>query len=273
MSSKIKTIIQDLSYREYQERQYLHIDPQQIAKDAQHIEPTSRFSYNGQVWEPSPYKGYAVLSMVKGHGENQDLYTSLSEIQAKLEKRLDSKGTFYMLPPESFHQTVANTLSADRYKKQIVDQDLTVRYPTMIMDAMDLIPVPEETIPIKMRLIGMSIFRTALGILGTFDREVDYQRILDFRNKIYHYPPLNAVDVKRTRPFIGHITFAYIGKSLNEEQKNGLITYLRELNEEISKKELIFEMSVTELRTYENLSSFAFEPHFPFFHFVKLSGK
>ena len=81
-----------------------------------------------------------------------------------------------------------------------------------------------------MRLIGLSIFGTALGLLGVFENEVDYCRILDFRSAFYSDPGLQALDIRMTRPFIGHITLAYIESDLHAWQREKLAAAVHNIN-------------------------------------------
>ncbi len=272
MSSKIKAITRDLDYQEYQERQYLHVSPDQIREDSQRIVPTDRFQLNEQGWQPTPYRGYALLSMVEGAGSNNSVFTYLTQLQGRLASRLNASSIYYMLPPDSFHQTIANTLSAHRFQKHIVDKGLTEKYPIFIQDAIKSMDSSTSDSSIKMKLIGLSIFRTAMGILGVFDQQSDYERILKFRNNIYSNTELNELDVKWTRPFIGHITFSYIGRNLGDKEKGHLVNTLIELNEEVTTNMPVFDIEKVELRNYEHLAKFNFYTGDPSYYFIKHSG-
>ena len=107
-----------------------------------------------------------------------------------------------------------------------------------------------------MKLIGMSIFGTALGVLGVFDEEEHYRRILDFRSGFYSDPGLAALDIRMTRPFIGHITLAYIETGLSGGQRQQLAEAVHSLNGQLKEVAAAFKMGRTGLRRYENLSVF-----------------
>jgi hypothetical protein len=121
--------------------------------------------------------------------------------------------------------------------------------------------------PLAMKMIGLSIFGTALGVLGVFENEADYQRILHFRSGFYSDRGLAALDVRMTRPFIGHITLAYIETDLTGEQRQQLAAAVHALNGQLKEVEPIFSISSTGLRRYEDLSAFRRKDGFPRYHF------
>jgi hypothetical protein len=125
----------------------------------------------------------------------------------------------------------------------------------------------DGTTPLAMKMIGLSIFGTALGVLGVFDNVADYQRILHFRSGFYSDRGLAALDVRMTRPFIGHITLAYIETDLTGEQRQQLAAAVHALNGQLKEVEPIFSISSTGLRRYDNLSAFRRKDGFPRYHF------
>jgi hypothetical protein len=106
-----------------------------------------------------------------------------------------------------------------------------------------------------------------LGVLGAFENEADYRRILHFRSGFYSDPGLAALDVRMTRPFIGHITLAYIETDLTGEQRQQLAAAVHALNGQLKEAEPVFHFSSTALRRYEDLSAFRWKDGFPRYHF------
>lgn len=273
-TQEIKKIVnetppRDLIYRNYQQRQQHEVEPEQISLAAGKTSPAEKFSYNGQLWVPNEYKGYAVVSMLNANPGNEELTLFLASLQQEMRYNLQPLNGFYMLPPESFHQTVANTLSADRYKSNILNAGLEAAYPGMVRSAFSKLPKPQRHAPLRMRLIGLSVFGTAIGMLGTFEYETDYSRITSFRSGFYDDAQLENLDIRMTRPFIGHITLAYIEQKLNKNQKEHLATTINELNEGIRQHKHYFLISNTGLRKYDHLAEFQNQEHFPVYHFVQ----
>jgi len=112
-------------------------------------------------------------------------------------------------------------------------------------------------------MAGLSIFGTAIGILGVFENADDYNRILSFRTNFYNDEQLAQLDVKMTRPFIGHITLTYIEQNLNKNQKDHLADVINELNETLTEEENYFYISCTGLRSYHHLAEFIKKDNYP----------
>ena len=265
----MKNPIQELTFEEYHQRQQLEITGERLMARAADLRSTNKFKRKDDAWQKVPYKGYAIVSMVDTNPGNTTIARQLVSMQQAIMDAVEnSTEHFFVLPPASFHQTVANTLSSHRFKTHVEDKGLESQYPHLIASAFQQIPTPDETTPIEMTLSGLSIFGSALGILGTFASRGDYQRILDFRDRIYHNPELAQLDIKRTRQFIGHLTMLYIDGVLHESQKMQLVKACVQLNREIQKNPPEFLIYQTGLRHYRDLSHFRTEAHYPVFNFV-----
>ena len=295
----------DLSHQDYTARQFRELEPDRLLERAMVSRPSGNYRYNGLAladgrgetpadgvqsgtptdgrrgvlgdggrrevasngagWAPQPYPGFAVVSMVDENPGNTPLPDALKAIQVELLEQCPWEGCLYPLPASSFHQTVANTLSEERFLQYIVRPGLEPVYPDLIATVFEKMPVrPASTLP--MRLIGLSIFGTALGILGVFDNEADYCRILDFRSAFYGDPGLQGLDIRMTRPFIGHITLAYIEADLNTRQREELAAAVHRINRSLGRSLPAFNLSLAGLRRYHHLSAFLREVDYPQYH-------
>ena len=255
--------IADLQLDEYNKRQFTEISAERNWERAHNAKPAGNFLYDGHTWLPQEYKGFAVVSMLSENKGNEPLAARLTEIQTELHYNLSPRFGFYRLPAESFHQTIANTLSNDRFKKNILDAGLESAYPSIVANAVWNIPGSDSIVPIRMRMAGLSIFGTAIGILGVFENKYDYNRIISFRSDFYNDEQLAQLDVKMTRPFIGHITLIYIEQNLTKNQKDHLADVVNELNETLAEEENYFYISVTGLRKYHHLAEFIKQDSYP----------
>lgn len=264
--------INDLDYTIYQERQLNEITPERLEKNIQGIQSTNKFKYSGGKWNPLPYEGFALLSMLGNNPGNELLLKKLTNIKDQLAEAVP-KESISFLPPESYHQTVANLLSGQRFYQNILQKIKTKTFIAMMGKAFEKEsenseePNPE---PIRMSMIGLSVFTSALGILGIFKDKKDYQRIIDFRKTIYSNSALNELDIKRTRPFIGHITLAYLdGDMPNCVQKDFLEACLQVNKEFLMNSPINFNIHQAELRNYQHLAQFDYQPEFPVYQFSK----
>ena len=259
--------VSDMPFADYNQRAMHEISAERNTERALCAKPAGNFIYNGKAWEPQEYEGFAIVSMLGQNSGNEALTGRLIAIQKELRVNLSPSAAFYMLPPESFHQTVANTLSAGRFNENILNAGLEGAYPSMVHDAFEHIPPVNAGAPVKMKMAGLSIFGTAIGILGVFEKEDDYNRIINFRAEFYADEQLARLDVKMTRPFIGHITLAYIEQSLNKNQKDHLATVINEINLELINEDNYFSITNTGLRRYRHLAEFIKQPNYPVYQF------
>jgi len=255
--------ISDMPFDEYNSRQLYEMSAERNRERAMNAKPAGNFIYNGDSWIHQKYEGFAVVSMLNDNIENEALAARLIEIQKELQYNLQPAYAFYRLPAESFHQTVANTLSTNRFNEYIVEAGLLDAYPAIIGSAFDQIPVVENEEPIRMKMAGLSIFGTAIGILGIFENEEDYERIIRFRSDFYNNDRLAQLTVKMTRPFIGHITLAYVEHFLNKNQKDHLAVVISEINEVLASEENYFTIADTGLRRYHHLAEFIKKDNYP----------
>ncbi len=270
MAVTLQNQVEELSYETYVRRQSDEIDNAGLSARAKVVKASDKFKNHNGAWEMMPYPGYAVVSMVNNNPGNEGLIAKLIDIQSSLSSQLGMREKCYLLPSDSFHQTVANTLSSSRYKEFIKDAGIEKDYPFMIKTAFDQINgISADVDPIEMKLIGLSIFGSALGILGTFQKKSDFQRITDFRDSFYAIDELSQIDIRRTRPFIGHLTLAYFDGRFNDRDRQQLVKVCNQINNEIKEQELIFRISNTELRSYDDLSTFQTFPHYPKYSFIQ----
>lgn len=267
----------DLSFDDYTARQYRELGPDRLMERATALRPSGNYRYGAAGWMPQPYPGFAVISMVDENPGNESVVTVLSAIADGLIERCPWKEAIYLLPSGSYHQTVANTLSEKRFLDHIAGPGLEGEYPEIVGRAFE--GISSEGVsgavsatganagPLAMKMIGLSIFGTAIGALGVFDQRADYQRILHFRSGFYANPSLAALDVRMTRPFIGHITLAYIETALSGQQRQQLAAAVHTLNCQLKEVEPVFSISSTGLRRYEHLSAFRRKDNFPRYHF------
>jgi hypothetical protein len=254
----------DLSYKDYTERQLREVEADRLLERALALRPSGNYKRIGG-WLPQSYPGFAVISMVDENQGNNGLTSMLKAIQLDLLDACPWEESIYLLPAGSFHQTVANNLSEERFLTNIQRPGLEPVYPDLVAQAFARLPsLPDRVLP--MRLVGVGIFGTALGALGIFEDESAYRRILNFRAGFYADTTLNTLDVRMTRPFIGHITLAYIETDLSGEQRSALAEAVYAINRGFAEANPTFNLSLTGLRRYHHLSAFDREADYPRYH-------
>jgi hypothetical protein len=258
----------DYSYDNYLKRQLFEITPDFIRENLATIKKANNFEWVEIDWKPNRYEGFGVITMLGDHPQNEMLSSRLQEIQKEFDLKLASKdrnirSKYFQLPAASYHQTVANLLSNERFQQNIVDRDLLDDFPNIAKEAFEGCDEEEYFQPIAMNMIGLSVFGTCVAMLGTFVHEGDYQRITDIRESIYNQDILADLDIKMTRPFIGHITLTYFEADFNDSEKENLGTVINEINQKLGEEENIFYLNSTSLRRFHHLAEFLTEKNYP----------
>ncbi len=253
----------ELEYVAYQNRQYGEIARAGLERRAAHLAPGGRAAFGDGLWSPIPYRGYAMQAMVSQSSNHAALSLDLQDLQSQLLATLPSPGCLYPLPAASFHQTIANTFSAERYQRHLADTGIEAAFPQSIAEQASRWPEPDNEEPPVMRLIGLSLFRTAIGILGVFENQRHFQRVIDFRDRFYGDERLAQIGLVRTRPFIGHLTLAYLERPLDPMETAIIVDGIDRINMRLRDRLLQVEMPFAQLHSYENLSHFHTQSDFP----------
>ena len=248
--------VRELSFSEYHHHQRYLVSNDGLTEHCSHIKAAQKFTWNNNMWFPESYQGYALVSMLDAYRYHTDCLFEIIKIQDSLNSSMNTHGIYCMLPHDSFHQTIANTFSNKRYEKYIIDQGLEMQFPSMIADAVTTVHLPLLSKPIELKIIGIGILHNVIALIADIPHEKDYDAILHFRDHIYTYLPLYHSGLRRTRPFIGHISLAYIEKDLDEIECEKIIMSCVALNKEIALKNIVVNIYYTELRRYDNLSAF-----------------
>jgi 2'-5' RNA ligase len=254
--------ITDLNYIDYHYKQWKELTYEQQVYKANNIKNANNFIYSNNIWQALPYYGFGMITMLNQHEKNHILSNHLLEIQQKILNLMEEKTNksihekVYLLPEESFHQTIANALSNTRFDQNITEKKLSTTYSDNIAEALSSYKKIGSDNYIKMKMIGVGIFGNAIGLLGVFNDPFDYNSILHFRNYFYNHPSIINLGIQRTRPFIGHITLAYIENDLSLIEKKALVEVTSFINAQWQNEKHKFYIEQTALTSFQNLASF-----------------
>lgn len=254
----------DLDFTTYQKRQALYVSESQIRLDSQRIQCSNKFLYVNHRWVKNPYPGYAVVARLNHHENNAVLQSKLAALQLHI-AALSSIPVF-SLPPESYHQTIANTVSDSRFLEHVRIPNREQGFLHAVRNHFKECTMPPQPSPLVMRPAGLSIFGSSYGMLFSFTSEDPYRFILYFREQFYANAVLHSYDIRQTRPFIGHITLGYFGTDSTQEQKMQFANLIVSLNRSQEFQALPpFIMPRFVLNQYDELSCFNEYPQSPSF--------
>ena len=259
--------ITDLNYIDYHYKQWKELTYEQQVFRANNTKLAGNFSFEDNQWTAQPYYGFGMISLLNHQEKNYILSQLLFETQLQLMSLLEEKTgpeiheKIYLLPEDSFHQTIANALSNLRYDQHITDQNLTDSYPSIIHESLQQYKSVFDNKTIRMKMIGLGIFGNALGVLGVFNDPYEYNSIVNFRNHFYQHKQIKNLGIQQTRPFIGHITLAYLESDLSLVEKKALVETTTIINEVWQNEKNIFYIDQTCLTSFSNMASFKVTPN------------
>ena len=175
---------------------------------------------------PAPFPGFTLMTPPGAQDPLQsELYQRLTGLQRALARSL-GEGRLSLLPPESFHLTVADLFAAEA--AQAAGRQLSApgapeepRSPGELFPGEMLlgrrllswfqreIPALSSPLPWRWEVAGLALFEHALVLLFRPSRERDYQQLTELRETIYGSPELAALGLRAPRPLMAHITLAY----------------------------------------------------------------
>jgi hypothetical protein len=272
LCNKENEIVHDLKHESYTRRQRSEITGNTLRKRSLELAKGNKFLFENNEWKPISYPGFSVVSMVSDNANGTSLMKWLIDIQNELSDRLDCQQKYYMLSSSSFHQTIANTFSARRYKKHVIDNNMEETFPAMVGEAFQNVQWQNKFGPLRLELIGLALFRTAIGIIADVPNKNDYEHILSVRDALYCDSALKEIGIRRTRPFIGHITLAYIERNLEGSEREHLVETIADMNSHIGSNYKEFPIQSLQLRRYENLSKFNWIPAYPQYNFNEMTS-
>ncbi len=257
--------IAELTHAAHDARQREEITEPQMRERLPRLGIGGRANWIGETWEPLPYPGYAFQAMVQPYAENAHSLPRIEQARDWICGLPLTEPALFPLPTASFHQTVVNTFSADRLQRHLIEPGIEGDFPRLLSERLDTLQKPQTEEPVVMHLIGASLFRTAIGLLGVFPEASHFERVLRFRDQMYGDPVLQKIGLTRTRPFIAHVTLAYLERPLAETEAEALLTRILELNTQLATAPIPFAMPEARLHDYQTLAAFTTRDGYPGF--------
>lgn len=254
-------IVRELSPADHTRRQLERVAPDAVREALARVLPSGHFHHDDRRWHVAPYPGYAYVSMLLVAPENEGTIETLAAHRLALGAFATARPLLFPLPVASFHQTLANTLSAERLAVGLAATGATEdEFRAALAAPLDESPRSGTMAPVRMRLVGLSVFGASLGALGVFDEPADFERVLHFRDRVYGHPRLQALGVRRTRPFVGHVTLAYFDRTPSPAEAAELAALIDRLNRTYTAKPIAVTFARAEVRHFRDLATFESVP-------------
>ncbi|MEE2786391.1 MAG: hypothetical protein VX589_03565 [Myxococcota bacterium] len=194
----------DGTIEQYRARLDGWIGPRAWAKSLETIEVSNKYVDGQPVYFPG-------LSVVSPPGPESPqwstIYQPLVELREGILSDLPGSG-HQSVPDESLHVTGADLIAGPRYlaqTKRVGDFDNLLAEQVNVAWAQ----MPATGRPLRWQFAGIAFFQHALVCLLNPVDKSDYDPLIHLRDLIYGCSDLAELGVRKTKPFMAHITLAY----------------------------------------------------------------
>ncbi len=259
--------LSEKSFSEYVRRMDELISDSEIELRVKKLKPGGRWDLNTR--NPLPHPGYTIITppfFEEDIERNRQTYGTLVNVQNELLKCIGTS-SYVPAPPNSFHMTVADLVSTERYEAKVVksQKEGTLRNEVRRVFS-NLSHLQADRAP-EMLVKGLTLFPiVVVAIVSTKDGE-GYRKLANFRDAIYADPKLKQMGVDRKFSFTGHVTLAYIEHQPSEDELDCLAKTLKTLNRDRFGHGLPLTGARAELRKFNDMSCFYREYDWPVFRF------
>jgi hypothetical protein len=255
----------DKTFIEYQQQIDSCLTENVLRETIQELRPLRLFIKDdlGE-WLPLRHAGFTLITPIfEDEVENIKAYVRLSDLQQMIIQKLDP-ALYVPAPVSAFHQTIARLVSGSDFDNQIrgAREELFIK---LMKQELAQLPQFEK---IQMEIRGITVLPGGfIAALVIADNEDEYQRLLLLRSKLYTNKELQNFGVEPKRPFIGHITLAYIQAPLDLDNQKNLIKTIQTINQDFLATPIAFEVVRAEVRKFENYLRFFRELDWPVYRF------
>ncbi len=259
----------DEDFQTYLNRAMHLILPETCRSQIQHIQESPKFRLvPDQGLQAAPFPGYAIITPPAiDETENQSLYSLLEHYQQQLVEDLGAQ-LFALVPPESFHLTLADLIWDSRYRDALQKPDYDNQLRQQIATIFDQTAWLQEGAPIRLQAIGFFIMTRAIALCLVPTDEAAYDRVLKFRRAIYQNRELIGLGIEQQYYFTPHITLGYFGDVPPPEALQQCCESLVTLNQRwLEGKQQDFWVKQAELRKFDDMTRYYRETNWATFTF------
>jgi len=214
----------------------------------------------------APFPGYSIMTPVRADDpRNEKTYAALEGLQTQLNDALSD--VVAMVPPSSFHLTLADLIWDDDYRAAAQSPDFHSKLHSAIAASFQSYKSHAEAIgaPCMWQILGLVVMPRAIGVGLAPKTEAAYRQILDLRRSIYQNRNLMALGVEQQYHLTAHITLGYFTEQIDTTDRAAVQDTVTALNAEWQDNSdvQLFQVYDVELRKFEDMATFPREPDWP----------
>lgn len=249
----------DGNYQEYINRVVQMTSPANYEQQLDNIQSSPKFNQGN----PVEFPGFSLITPPSAEDNiNHNFYQFLEKAQTQL-KQLLGENLFIVLPPQTFHITIADLIWEKSYlnavKANSQFDDLLIKQISNIFQQYNNIITINN--PLELEVLGLSIFPRAIAVCLA-PTEASYEPIIKLRQLIYQDEQIIKLGIEQQYEFAAHVTLGYFGKvdeNLNTEQvKSVLINISDQWLEEVPP---LCQIKNIELRKFNDMVTYIRQPN------------
>lgn len=248
----------DGNYQEYINRVVQMTSPVNYQQQLDNIQSSPKFNQGN----PVEFPGFSLITPPCAEDNiNNNFYQFLEKAQTQL-KQLLGENLFIVLPPQTFHITIADLIWEKSYLNAVKANnqfdDLLIKEISHIFQQYNNTVTLNN--PLELEVLGLSIFPRAIAVCLA-PTEASYEAIIKLRQLIYQDEQIIKLGIEQQYEFAAHVTLGYFGEvdeNLNLEQvKSLLINISDQWLEEVPP---LFQIKNIELRKFNDMVTYIRQP-------------
>ena len=201
---------------------------------------------------------YPGLSVVSPPGPESPqwstVYQPLSQLRDKLLSTLHDGG-HQPVPDESLHLTGADLVAGPKYDQMRAQHD---EFEKVIADQVSSVwhRSVANQMSLRWRFAGLAFFQHALVCLLEPIDVADYDPLIRFREALYADPRLSRLGVKRTKPFMAHVTLSYYTSIPAYDIRQSWVRQCEAMHAEFKAVADDFTIDALEVRQFDDMTAY-----------------
>ncbi|USR91177.1 DUF1868 domain-containing protein [Phormidium yuhuli AB48] len=255
----------DNTYQDYLERIAHLTTPATHGSKLEHIVESPKFkaTEDGRR-EPVAFPGYSIITPPgREDRANAEFYQVMADCQTRIAQRLGAS-LFAIVPPESFHLTLADLIWDGAYEEAGYDPQFDPKLQRCIGEIFEQIQ-PNLSSPQspQWQMSGLVVMPRAIAVTLNPTNEAAYDRIIALRRALYQSRALMELGIEQQYNLTAHITLGYFGKATEPLDCQELAQFLDACAQEAMAAAPPFWVKRAELRKFTDMTRYERSPNFP----------
>jgi len=244
--------------------------PETYRSQVQHFQESPKFvptAAGGR--KPVPFPGYTIITPPSEEDAgNIAFYENLQKCHEQLLQLLDP-GLFVIVPPASFHLTLADLIWAGAYLDAAKNNpEFEQQLQSCIGQIFDQTqPLVSGGNQIRFQVLGLMIMPRAIAVSLVAKDEPAYDRIVKFRRAIYQNRDLIGLGIEQQYGLTAHITLGYFGDISPNLDHDRLSNIFSDLNLQWLDNPQELWVHRAELRKFDDMTRYYRDPNWSVLEF------